>query len=282
MTSPGHVTGAGSVAGDVVGGFTITAQIRLRGCRAIYHAEGSGRRVILKTLCRDAAAKAHRRFDNEAAALELLSDVSVAPGLVATGATGVQRFIALEYRDGVTLRSLSRRGHRGLANPTVPPVDFATAAILLAAAVSRVHTTGIVHGDISRLNILIDDETATLVDWESSWHVRSPSQVSRRITWAYAAPELATGPPGFAADQYATAAVLYRQLTGRHCRSPRGDAPADSVQALSKPARALTTVAAKRMPTVGDVLATALEIDPDKRFGSMRAFTEALTVALAR
>ena len=278
---PGHVVGAGSVPGDVIGGFGITAQIRVRGCRAIYRAEADGRVVVLKTLCRDAAAKAHRRFDNEAAALRLLHNVDRVPDLVATGTTGVQRYMAAEWCDGVTLRALSSTVSRGVAVLEAPAIDFADLATATADAVRLVHDAGVVHADLSRLNLLTDGKTVVPVDFESSLHSESPNRIARRITWAYAAPELTDGPPDVLSDQYSTAAVLYRQLTGRHCRSPRGDAPADSAEALHKPARPLPDRVSRRRPGLGEVLAQALSIDPRDRFDTMHSFTNALEKTLA-
>ena len=265
---PGHVTGAGSVAGDVVGGFGIVRPVRVRGCRAIYRAQAHGRDVMVKTLCRDATAKAHRRFDNEVAALELLADVDCVPALVATGMDGPQRFLAMEWRGGAPLR-----------RDRVPSVaEFAPVASAVVEAVRRVHAAGVVHGDLSRLNLLVDGAVVVPVDFESSRHAASPAAVSRRVTWVYAAPEVADGPPGVLSDQYSTAAVLYRYLAGRHCRPPRGEAAPDSVEALAKRARPLPSRV--RRSGLAAVFETALAVDPGARFGSLGAFGDALRAAL--
>lgn len=280
MTDAVHVDGEGTVVGDVLDGYTITHRFRVRGCTAVYQAVKDGETVALKTLCRGAVDRDQSRMDNELASLRLLDGCPSAPGLHHTAVFGPQRYFVMDWRDGVSLR---RR---------VGPLDrveaFARLAVPVCRAYVELHEHGIAHGDVSRHNILVDAEgDIGLIDFESSARVGDGDDaVRRRFTWAYAAPEFAVteGPlrqrPTPAADQYAVAAVLFRQLTGHYPRPSRPDAKPDSVAALRVRARRLSGPAADRWPRLASVLATALRQRPRDRFADTASFTAALAEAL--
>lgn len=280
---PGHVTGEGSVVGDVVAGFRITRRLRVNGCTAIYQATPADRAmndrpsatVILKTLCRGGPRRAHRRLDNETAVLRHLTDTEVAPDVVAAGDTESQRFLAIDWRPGLTLRQVARS-----SDPATR--KFATVALAVTSAVTRLHSAGVVHGDISRRNVLIDDDRVTLIDFEGGGLIDGDVTPPRKITWAYAAPELAQPVrPTVFTDQYGTAAILYRQLTGRRHRPMVEGSAVDSAEALSIPPAPLAGWPASTWPELTTVFDTALAVAPEDRFTSMERFEAALAAALA-
>ncbi|MGH8879425.1 MAG: protein kinase domain-containing protein, partial [Stackebrandtia sp.] len=158
-------------------------------------------------------------------------------------------------------------------------------------AYDRLHKRGVAHGDVSRHNILIDPLTQAvgLVDFESSSRQPGDERLRRRFTWAYAAPEFAhdasrPSPPRQlptpASDQYAVAAVLYRQLTGHYPRPTVDGAKPDSPQALTTPARPLAGEPCRQWPGLDMVFATALSPNPADRFATMADFAEALGTVL--
>ena len=288
MTSPrrpGHVTGEGSVVGDVVAGFRITRRLRVNGCTAIYQAVPADRAtndrpsadsaaVVLKTLCRGGSRRIHRRLDNETAMLRHLIAVDVVPRLTATGETEAQRFLAIEWRPGLTLRQLARS-----SEPATH--DFASVAVAVASAVARLHSAGVVHGDLSRRNVLVDGDRVTLIDFEGGCLIDDDFRPLRKTTWAYAAPELAQPMrPDPLTDQYSIAAVLYRQLAGRRHRPVVDGVASDSPEALSISPTRLTGGPAKEWPGLVEVFDTALAVVPGDRFDSMDRFVSALSASL--
>ncbi|GAA4904687.1 protein kinase-like protein [Stackebrandtia albiflava] len=279
---PGHVSGAGSQAGDSVGGHRIVNAVRLRGCAAIYRATApDGSPVALKTQCVAAPKRLRLRMDNEIAAHRRLAGIAPVATLVDTGTDGDQRFVAAEWRPGVPLRRMAE--HTGIS----PRVESAEAAALLpvlavavSEAVARLHTADVAHGDLSRFNVLAAvDDRVSLIDLESALVVSDPDPlpVRRKVTWSYAPPEFADRVrPSKAADQYSLAAVLFRQLTGRRHRIPVPGAAPDSAQALGARVRVVAGWHARRWPGLLRVFARALATDPSERYGDVAEFTEAL------
>lgn len=92
----------------------------------------------------------------------------------------------------------------------------------MATALDELHAAGIVHGDLSPNNMLVDlNDHLTLIDLGLEAHdpaapeLDSTSHVSVSTTPRYAAPEVAAGEaPGPAADRYALALIAFEALTG--------------------------------------------------------------------
>ncbi|ADD41344.1 protein kinase domain-containing protein [Stackebrandtia nassauensis] len=270
----GHVDGVGTVVGDVLDGYTITHRFRVRGCTAVYQAARGDRTVALKTLCRGAIARAQLRMDNEIASLRVLGESAPAPRLLRLGIAGPQRYFAMSWQPGGSLRRQTEA--RDLDG-------FAEIAVPVCEAYAALHRAGVAHGDVSRHNILIDGHDVGLVDFESSARTSEADDdgLRRRFTWAYAAPEFADRQqPSPASDQYAVAAVLYRQLTGRYPRRQIDGVKPDSRRALTARARLLTGAPHRRWPGLRDVFTTALSREPADRFGDMGELARALAAAI--
>lgn len=281
----GHVDGQGTVVGDLVDGYEIVRRLRVRGCAAVYKAVKDGEFAALKTLCRGAAARSQSRMDNEQRALRSLAGCSRVPDLLGVGTSGPQRYVAMSWRPGASLRRLSVIGEGD------PVGRFADLAVSVCEVYGELHRRGFAHGDISRHNVLIDVGGVSLVDFESSSGPHEPKSelLRRRFTWSYAAPEFAcdttkTGPirqvPTAASDQYAVAAVLYRHLSGRYPRPSVDGVKPDSPQALDSKALPLDGPAVQRWPGLPNVFAMALNLDPRDRYPDMAAFATALDAAL--
>ncbi|CAM3335544.1 protein kinase domain-containing protein [Stackebrandtia soli] len=296
-TPPGHVEGSGSRPGDVVGGYRVDAVLKVRGCAAVYRATGgvefagegtsaAGGVVAVKTLCLAAPQSARRRADNESSVLRSLAGLSCVPSVVSSGVDGAQRFLAIEWRPGRSLRSVSR----ACADGGWDAVDaaFRSVALPVVRSVGRLHERGVAHGDLSRVNLVVTDAgDVSILDFESSVRLGEPAtgRLRRKTTWAYAPPEFARERDGIApsieADQYALAAILYRQLTRRrHRPRPTEGVVADDLAVLDVPSRPIPARILRRYPLLDAVFARALARRSVDRFPSMDAFADALAHAL--
>jgi hypothetical protein len=163
-------------------------------------------------------------------------------------------YLVEEWVDGATVATVVRHNGR---MPAAQALGVLRGALLgLAAA----HRAGMVHGDVSLSNILVDaGGTARLIDFGS---VAAVGGVAQPATGAFAAPEVAAGRPATpAADVYAAAAVLATLLHGRFEARP-------STQGIDGPVR--------------DVLNRALSIAPEQRYPDAAAFLAALDVAASQ
>jgi hypothetical protein len=162
--------------------------------------------------------------------------------------------LAMAFVDGVDLA-------RRLRAPIEPAVATGL-ALQVASALSYAHQRGVVHGDVSPGNILLDAAgNAFLTDFGLA---AFPGEDNPHAggTAGYAAPEAARGEFGPAGDQYGLACTLMRMLAGAEL--PVAAAPALELLPDSLP----TALRA--------LLARATAREPERRFPSVAALSEAL------
>ncbi|MFO0599507.1 MAG: protein kinase [Myxococcaceae bacterium] len=169
------------------------------------------------------------------------------------GDDGEQRFVAMEFIDGQTLRQWLRAPR----TPAEVLSVFAAAGAGLAAA----HRAGLVHRDFKPDNVLIN------VDGSGATHVRvsdfglASSEHRLAGTPAYLSPEVLAGAAASArSDQFAFCVSLVEALTGRR---PTATERTAALAGQSAPVRA--------------ALARGLSEDPAARFESVEALLTALT-----
>lgn len=226
----------------VVGGYRMVGRVGSGSTASVWKAmdPALSRSVALKQVPQ-AAAEVLRA---EAARLAQLDDphvVQVYGFIEESGAA----YLVEEWIDGATLSEVLAAGGRLSPSQALGVVRGS----LLGLA--HAHARGVVHGDISASNIIVDLEgTSRLIDFGVGGS-----------TPAYRAPEVAArGPLSPASDVYAAAAVLVHLLTGQ--------ARADATPDLGKVHAGLRTV-----------LQTALAPDPASRYPDAAAFLEALEEA---
>jgi serine/threonine protein kinase len=143
--------------------------------------------------------------------------------------------------------------------------------IEVARALLDLHGLRIYHVDLNPMNILYRTEQGRpvirIVDFESSYeHARHSTGTSYNppTTAAYCAPEVAHKPPDARSDLFSLGAVLYTALAGYDWTwnsqvgaSIKSDGEID--------------------PELKEILLTAVDPDPDKRFPSVREFHDALS-----
>ncbi len=140
----------------------------------------------------------------------------------------------------------------------------------VAEATSELHRRGVVHRDLTPLNIVTaPDAEVRILDYGSAWCRRwetlARPHIEAKGTPAFAAPEqLAGGPATPAADVYSIGTILLELLTARRDDLDATDADAVSMRRLSElvssgrlPRAVLTTVEALRAPDPRQRPATA-------------------------
>ncbi|MBM6675630.1 serine/threonine protein kinase [Olsenella uli] len=142
----------------------------------------------------------------------------------------------------------------------------------LCDAVSELHELldpPVIHRDLKPGNVMVSDGGVTLIDLgiARSWHAGAERDTTHFGTRAYAPPEqFGFGQTDVTSDVYALGMLLFFCLTGRD------PAPED---------RARGFVADGVPETLRPVIVRATELDPARRFPSVRAFKEALLAALS-
>ena len=288
-SSESTVTGT-FAPGTLLSHYRIQEAIGRGGMGVVYKAEDIRleRLVALKVLpdllARD--EQALRRFESEARAASALNHPNICT-VYEIDQAGDQRFIAIEFLEGESLRDRIARG----------PLD--TAGILhigidVCAALEAAHAGGIIHRDIKPANIFLTIRGGTKVlDFGAAKRVSAglidPPAVpgtstahSMAIgTLAYMSPEQGSGLPTDArSDVYSLGAVLYEMATGR--------LPADADQAYGSGAgchlrdlEALVGLEPALPAALSAVIAKALEEDRSSRYQNI-AEMRADLVALQR
>jgi serine/threonine-protein kinase len=180
----------------------------------------------------------------------------------------------MELVHGEPLSAILHRGRVAL----VPGVSYVLGTL---SALGYAHSQGIVHRDIKPENIIVTPDGAVkLTDFGLA---RSPS--SPRLTHSgefagspsYMSPEqvLATGEIGAPSDIYSTGVVLYEIVTGHP------PFPGDTPFAVMLGHRSAMPVLPSRInpaipPALDQVILTALQKDPERRFRTATEFQIAL------
>jgi hypothetical protein len=152
----------------------------------------------------------------------------------------------------------------------------------IASALSAVHATGLVHGDVKTDNIMLEDgaapRRAVLVDFGTADEMLPDGEVPAYLigTPLTMAPEVLDGQPATgSSDVYGLGVTLFRLLTGRY------PVQAETIDALRRAHAtgakvSLRSVAPSVSPRLARVIERALEPSPGKRWPSADAFRRAL------
>ena len=203
--------------GSSLGEFRLQSVLGEGGSGIVYDATWGPRRVALKVLHPSLVSteKVRAQFLSEAHTLQTIAHPSVVKVLSVGELPDGRPYLAMERLDGETLASVLARG----------PLELGPALELFAelcAAVSALHTQGLIHRDLKPENVfIVGGKHAVLLDFGIAKDVAAPASTTTmdggvRGTPAYMAPERFFGQPAaIATDLYELAVTLYAMLAGR-------------------------------------------------------------------
>jgi YVTN family beta-propeller protein len=265
--------------GSEIAGYRVEALLGRGGMGVVYLAEdlALGRNVALKLLAPELAedARFRERFLSESRLAASIDHSHIVPIYEAGEAEG-RLFIAMRYVEGTDLATVL-----ALESPVAP--ERALAIIeQVADALDAAHQRGLVHRDVKPANILVTSEGGRehcyLVDFGLSRqvaHDAGPADLGHLSgTPDYVAPEqIEGGPLSSRADVYALGCVLYECLTGS---APfKRDSPLAVLWAHVADDPPPPSTLNPSLPTeIDDVLARALEKEPEQRYASCREIVE--------
>jgi serine/threonine protein kinase len=184
-------------------------------------------------------------------------------------------FLVMDYAPNGTLR---QRHPKGTVLPLSAIVDYVKQ---VADALQYAHDEKLVHRDIKPENMLLGRRNKLLL---SDFGIALVAQSSRLQstqevvgTAYYMAPEQLQGKPRIASDQYSLGIVVYEWLCGS--RPFHGSFSEIASQHMFVHPPPLSEKVPQISPSVEHVVMTALTKDPHKRFGSVKAFANALEQA---
>lgn len=184
-------------------------------------------------------------------------------------------FLVQDYAPRGTLRQLHPRG------TSVPLAAVNTYVKQVAEALQYAHDEKLVHRDVKPENMLLGRNSEVLLSdfgiAQVSQTVGNQSLQNVAGTLVYMAPEQIQGQPRRASDQYSLGIIVYEWLTG--ARPFDGSLTEIISQQLVAVPLPLRTRKPDISPAVEQVVMMALAKNPEQRFGSIRAFANALEQA---
>jgi serine/threonine protein kinase len=304
-----------SLAGQVLGAYTLREQIGQGGMGSVWRAERTDGRyrasAAVKLLNPSLLGReGEGRFRREGSILARLRHPHIAQLVDAGVSISGQPYLVLEHVDGERIDRYC--DERAL------PVEARLRLFLdVLAAVAHAHANLVVHRDLKPSNVmvgcdgrvkLLDFGIAKLLEGEADEATALTSDGARLMTPQYAAPEQLTGGDvSTATDVYALGALLYVLLTGRHPSGSDTGSPAELVRAIveTEPARPSEAVlldrpgagtpaerAARRASTpkrlasvlrgdLDNIVVQALKKRPGERYATVAALAADLAAHLA-
>ena len=272
--------------GTTIGPYVILDRLGRGGMGQVFLANDSRlrRKVALKCLLsrRNAHYDVRSQVLREARAAARISHPNVA-AVHDVIEHGARVFIVMEYVEG---ESLSAR----LKRERLPIGTVIAIGRQLASALGAAHARGIVHRDLKPANIQVAlDGSVKVVDFGVAAAVATPATVTAVTagytdtavrgwhagTPGYMSPEQLFGrDTGPRSDIFSLGIVLFELATGQRLFADSD--PHHVISALAKPLPRAVAIAPSVPPQLSDVIARALETDPDRRIQSAADFESAL------
>src|SRR3954452_13985535 len=255
-------------AGSDFGSWRIDRVIGRGGMGVVYQATDRrlNRPVAIKLIADDRSGDPsfRNRFEREAQLTASIDHPNVIP-VYAAGEIDGQLYLATRFVDGTDLQECLRR------DGPLAPQRAADVVNQVAQALDAAHAAGLVHRDVKPANVLLSGRHAYLSDFGLTRPVEAEAHLTdtdyRLGTVDFMSPEQLRAERADArSDVYALGCLLFTTLTG----TPpfhRPTAPATITAHLESPAPRVSDY-----PGVpdefDDVLARALEKDPERRYQS--------------
>lgn len=283
---------AESWRGRRIGPFIVEDLLGSGGSSSVYRARRADdfEQIVALKLLRGHDHASLRRFERERGILASLNHPHIARLYDAGSTSDGTPYLVLEFVEGRTWDRWLGEEMPGLRRRIE---QF----LLVCDAVEHAHRRLLVHRDIKPANVLVDANgvprlldfgIAALLDAGDSTVTREGGTA---LTPAYAAPEQLRGEPvTTATDVYALGLVLYETLTGRHPFRRPGDSEHELLRAITtrdapRPSQQAAGPGAPRAADLrGDldnVVLTAIEREPARRYGSVQELSADLRAWLA-
>lgn len=267
--------------GATIGEWTVHRCVHLIEDSEIYFVQRDGERGALK-IARHVTPKEGSWYGNEEEVLRHL-DGGVAPRLLGSGMHEERPYLVTEWCDGLEPGVVSSQSR----HDRVSLLELCTS---VARAYAELHDRKVIHADVHPRNVLVEGfGLAKLIDFGLSRIDGSSNLLMPRGGMYYFfEPEFLAAsrrgemlPASYAGEQYAIAALLYLVLTGQHYLDFRFERDEMMRQALEDPPLPFEARRIPPWPEVERVLLRGLSKNPEERWPSMRAFTEAMEEAHA-
>jgi eukaryotic-like serine/threonine-protein kinase len=261
-----------------IGRFQILRTLGRGGQGEVYLAEDTQlkRRVAIKTLTLDGVPSDERparvkSLLDEALIVGQLSHPNIVP-LYDAGLDGETPWLVFEYVEGKTLSATIKEGG------AIAPLRAVDIAIQILKAIGFAHSKRVVHRDVKPANVMIDGETARVMDFGIAEAIqKQPSPDAPFVgSPAYMAPEYIGGKPYTErSDLFAVGMTLYEMVTGKPAVT--GKDPYQILhQVANQPFAPPSQVNSEVDERLDDLILKALAKDPLARFESAAAMEDAL------
>src|SRR5882757_10475929 len=184
------------------------------------------------------------------------------------------KFITMEYLEGQDLRVVLREKGK------LTPEAAARVILQICRALEAAHGEGVIHRDLKPQNIMLDaNGRAYVMDFgiARSAYLPGMTQTGALVgTPEYMSPEQAKGEKlGERSDLFSLGVILYELVIGQ---SPYySDTPLATLwKRLQEKAKPLTEIDPTVPKPLSDIVAKALEIEPENRFASAQEFAQHL------
>jgi serine/threonine protein kinase len=274
----GDAAGRELVTGDRVGHYRVVAPIGEGGMGDVYEAvhETLGRRHALKVLARRAQDRDRdyvEQFLREAQAVARLCHPHIVEVFDFGYLPDRRPYIVMELLGGVSLADVLMGG-------PLPVAAALSIATQLAEALAAAHARGVVHGDVTPSNVLLDDGHVTLIDFglaqlRGAQRNEAPADAVYG-TPSYIAPEQVRGYSATeATDQYSFGIVLHEMLTGM-TPFTRASTRETCIAHLEAPVPPVASPFGIVAPRLNALIGRCLAKSPAERWGSMGALAAQL------
>ncbi len=256
--------------GQTISHYHILDKLGEGGMGEVFKAEDTElkRVVALKFIPRHVTAteEEQARFLQEAQAAASLNHPHVC-AIHSVGNHEGQRFIDMEFVDGMTLREKMTSG-------SLKQADAIAYAVQIAEALSEAHSQNIVHRDVKAENIMVNSRNQIKVMDFGLAKLKGSLKLTKTSstigTLAYMAPEqIQGGEVDARSDLFSFGVVLYEMLTGQ--LPFRGEHEAAMMYSIiNEEPSPLPASLTESVPELARILAKALDKDPEDRYQSAK------------
>ena len=276
------------------GSYVVYEQIGKGGMATVHRAElptkKGTQQVALKRLLPTMQKELVALFLDEARLLRYLQHPNIAATFDSGRVFGTY-FIAMEYVRGPTLKELVE--HCSKTTGSVPQPITLNLAAQLCDALDHAHNRcdeqgkplGIVHRDVTPANIIISETgTLKLIDFGLAKAKNTTEQTAVGVIkgkFGYVAPEYTMGKLDHRADLWAVGIIMYELLTSRRLFDG-ADAFETMMRVREMPIPRPSLANPKVLPALDEIVMTALERDPARRWESAAAMRDRIRAVIAQ